>query len=104
MFVCQWHITVPFGKQKEALDIVTAWAKEGFGKSPDAKPESMRFLVGHIGPSPSHIICEYVFKTLEDYHASHKAMMSDAMKKYSQAITPLITPGSQHWEILRIAG
>jgi hypothetical protein len=103
MYACQWHLTVPFGKQKDALDIVTAWAKEGFNH-PDVlvKPVSMRFMVGHIGPSPSHIICEYVFKTIEDFHVSHRVMTSEPLKKYSHAIAPLIAAGSQHWEILRI--
>lgn len=28
MFVCQWHLDIPFGKPSEALRIMTAWGKE----------------------------------------------------------------------------
>jgi hypothetical protein len=37
MFVCQWHLDIPYGKQGEAVAVVRAW-----GASHIAKPDANR--------------------------------------------------------------
>jgi hypothetical protein len=33
MFVCQWHLDVPYGKQGEGLAAMRAWGAEKFASS-----------------------------------------------------------------------
>ncbi|MBA3497167.1 MAG: hypothetical protein H0T86_08685 [Gemmatimonadales bacterium] len=47
MFVCQWHLDVPYGKQAEALAVMRAWGAEKFAEAalagmsaPQFKPHS----------------------------------------------------------------
>src|SRR3990172_5146710 len=104
MFVCEWHIDIPFGKQAEVVEILQAWNLAKFEHTKFRRVQSHRLLVGHVGVSPSHIIDSYVFETLADFEAAIKSLSHPKLKQYSDTIAPLIVPGSQHWRVLRIAG
>jgi hypothetical protein len=101
MFICQWHIEVPFGKQGEATNILKEWASamEGSGKFQGVLAH--RVLVGHVGPSPSRVIAEWEFQSLSDWERAIEAVGEERFQEYSARIAPLIVPGSQHWEIWR---
>ena len=104
MFACQWHIEIPFGKQKEVLDLMKRW-DEMMAKDPDApKVKNQRVTVGHIGQSPSHVINEYVVEHVADWEKFMNIVATGKYKSYSEDMAKYITPGSQHWEILRIVG
>ena len=103
MFVCQWHIEVPFGAQKNVLDIMMRWEAE-LAKATDVpRAKSQRLLVGHIGVSPSHIINEYVVDSLADWEKFMNVVATGRFKGFAEEMAKFIVPGSQHWEILRIA-
>jgi hypothetical protein len=102
MYVCQWHLDVPFGKQGQALAVMKEWGQEKVASSEFRRARSTRTLVGHIGSSPSHIIDEYVFETLADFEAALAGMPQPQFKKHSEALAPFIIPGSQRWEVLRV--
>jgi hypothetical protein len=74
-------------------------------KTPDVpKVQSQRVMVGHIGTSPSHIINEYQVASLTDWEAMMKVVATGRFHQYSEEMAKYIVPGSQHWQILRIAG
>ena len=104
MYVCQWHLDIIYGKQGEAILAINAWGKEKMASSEFRRALSVRLLCGHVGPSPSHLVDEYVFETLADFEEALKGMAQPQFKPLSAALTPLIVPGSQHWEILRTLG
>jgi hypothetical protein len=79
MFVCQWHLDVPYGKQGEALAVMRAWGAEKFASSEFRRAKGARLLCGVLGPSASHIVDEYEF-----------------------ALAPFIVPGTQHWVVYRV--
>ena len=102
MYVCQWHIDVPFGKQKEALDIMSKWNK---AMMDDQKASSLingRTLVGHIGVSASHIINEAVVNSLTDWEAGLSVVNTGKFKGFSEEMAKYIVPGSQHWLVYRL--
>lgn len=102
MFVCQWHLDIPFGKQAEAVRVMTAWGKEKFASSEFRRAKSARLLVGHIGSSPSHVVDEYVFETIVDFEAALQGMSAPQFRAHAEALAPFIVPGSQRWEVLRV--
>lgn len=102
MFVCQWHLDITYGKQKEALAIMKAWAADKFASSTFKKATGARVLVGHVGPSASHVVDEYSFNSLADFEAALKDMGGEVFRKHSDALAPYIVPGSQHWEVYRV--
>lgn len=102
MFVCQWHLDTPFGKQGQALAIMKAWGQEKLASSEFRRVRSVRVLVGHVGASPSHIVDEYVFETLADFEAALQGMSQPQFRPHAEALAPFIVPGSQHWEVFRI--
>jgi hypothetical protein len=102
MFVCEWHIDIPFGRQSEAIEILKAWNLTKFEHTEFRRVRSHRLLIGHVGVSPSHIIDSYVFETLSDFDAALKSLSHSLLKQHSDAIAPLIVPGSQHWRVYRI--
>ncbi len=102
MFVCQWHLDTPFGKQGQAVAIMKAWGIEKFASSEFRWAKSNRLLVGHIGSSPSHVIDEYVFETLADFEAAIQGMSQPQFRAHAEALAPFIVPGSQRWEVLRV--
>jgi hypothetical protein len=104
MFACQWHLDIPFGKQKEVLDIMKRWDDEMIKAGDAPKFISTRRSAGLIGASPSHIVNEYVVNSLSDWEGMMKIVATGRYQKYSDEMARYIVPGSQHWQILRIAG
>jgi hypothetical protein len=104
MYVCQWHLDIPYGKQKQVVEIMTAWGAEKLRSSDFKKVKSTRLLVGHIGDSASHIVDEYVFETLADFESALAGMGQPQFKPHSDALAPFIIPGSQKWVVYRIIG
>jgi hypothetical protein len=102
MFVCQWHLDTPFGKQGQALTVMKAWGKEKFASSEFRRARSSRIIVGHVGCSPSHIVDEYVFDLLADFEAALQGMSQPQFKVHSEALAPFIVPASQRWEVFRV--
>ena len=102
MFVCQWHLDVPYGKQGEALAVMRAWGAEKFASSEFRRAKGARLLCGVLGPSASHIVDEYEFETLADFEAALGGMAAAQVKPHSDALAPFIVPGSQHWVVYRV--
>ncbi len=102
MFVCQWHLDIPYGKQGEVLSIMKGWGEEKFKSSEFKRAVSSRIMVGHIGSSASHIVDEYIFASLADFEAAISGMSAPQFRKHSEALAPYIIAGSQRWEIFRI--
>jgi hypothetical protein len=102
MFICEWHIDVLFGRQAEAVRILEAWNRAKFACSPFSRATQNRILVGHIGSSPSHIVDTFAFDTVADFEAALAGLGHPTLKQYSEAIAPLVVPGSQHWQIRRV--
>jgi hypothetical protein len=102
MFACQWHFDIPFGKQKDVLDIMKRWDAE-MTKSPDApKTRGHRTMVGHIGVSPSHVVNEHLVDSIAEWEKFMSIVATGRFKGFAEEMSPFIVPGSQHWEILRI--
>jgi len=104
MYVCQWHLDLKYGTQAEALKAMKAWGAEKMRSSEFKRVKSTRLLVGHVGPSASHVVDEYVFESLADFEAALAGMTQPQFKPLSDALAPFVVHGSQHWEILRIVG
>jgi hypothetical protein len=102
MFVCQWHLDVPYGRQGEALRVMEAWGKEKLASSGFRKVKGTRVMVGHIGASASHIVDEYVFETLADFEAALVDMREERFRTLSDKLAEFVVPGSQHWEVFRV--
>ncbi|MBK9570729.1 MAG: hypothetical protein IPO53_13010 [Chitinophagaceae bacterium] len=103
MYICQWSLQIVFGKQKQALDIMKEWGAEKFRSSRFSKSKS-RVCVGHIGESPSLVIDEYEFENLDDFTMALGEMGQPQFKQYSEAMAPLIIPGTQKWKVFRVVG
>jgi hypothetical protein len=102
MYVCQWHLDIPYGKQGEALAVIRAWGAEKVASSEFRRARGARLLCGVLGPSASHIVDEYEFETLADFEAALAGMSGPQFKKHSDALTPFIVPGTQHWVVYRV--
>jgi hypothetical protein len=102
MFVCQWHLDVPYGKQGQALAVMRAWGAEKFASSEFRRAKGARLLCGMLGPSASHIVDEYEFETLADFEAALGGMAAPQFEPHSDALAPFIVPGSQHWVVDRV--
>lgn len=102
MFVCQWHLDIPYGKQAEALAVRRAWGAEKFATSEFRRARGARLLCGVLGPSASHIVDEYLFETLADFDAALAGMSAPQFRPHSDALAPFSVPGSQHWVVYRI--
>lgn len=102
MFVCQWHLDIPYGNQAEALAVMRAWGAEKFATSEFRRARGARLLCGVLGPSASHIVDEYLFETLADFEAALAGMSAPQFRPHSDALAPFIVPGSQHWVVYRI--
>jgi hypothetical protein len=81
-----------------------AWGTEKMASSEFRRAKAVRLLCGHVGPSASHLVDEYVFETLADFEAALLGMSQPQFKPLSDALAPFIVPGSQRWEIPRILG
>lgn len=104
MYACQWHLRIPYGRQAEAVRIMTAWGQDKQAHSEFRRARGTRLMVGHIGESASHIIDEYLFDSLADFEAALAGMAQPVFKPHSDALAPLIIPGSQEWKVYRILG
>jgi len=102
MFVCQWHLTIPYGKQSEVLRIMREWGAEKFRSSEFKRAKSARLMCGHLGESASHIIDEYLFESLADFEQALSGMGQPQFKAHSDALAPFIIAGSQRWEVYRV--
>jgi hypothetical protein len=103
MYAAQWHFDVPFGKQQEALTIMKDYEK-ALRSSPNyPKDRGMKLMVGHIGLSASRVIVENLFDALGDFEKMLTEVGTGKYRQYAEKLAPLISPGSQHWIILRIA-
>jgi len=102
VFVCQWHLDIPYGNQAEALAVMRAWGAEKFATSEFRRARGARLLCGVLGPSASHIVDEYLFETLADFEAALAGMSAPQFRPHSDALAPFIVPGSQHWVVYRI--
>ncbi len=102
MYVCQWHLDLKYGTQGEALRAMKTWGAEKMRSSEFKRVKSARLLVGHVGPSASHVVDEYVFESLSDFEAALTGMKEPQFKPLSDALAPFVVDGSQHWEILRV--
>lgn len=102
MYLCQWHLQVPYGRQAEAVRILAAWGRDKQAHSGFRKASACRLLAGHIGDSPSHLIDEYVFETLADFEAALADMAGERFRQHSEALAPLVVAGSQEWRIYRL--
>ena len=100
-FVCQWSLEIIYGKQKPALDIMKAWGEEKF-RSSNFRVSQNRVMNGYIGSSPSFIIDEYVFESLDDFEKALADMSQPQFRQFSEALAPYIVPGSQKWIIFKI--
>jgi hypothetical protein len=101
MYICQWHLEIPYGKQAEVVAIMRAWGKEKFAASEFRRAKGSRLLVGHIGESASHLIDEYEFESLADFEAALASMAAPQFRRHSEALAPYINPGSQKWVVMR---
>lgn len=102
MIVCQWHLDIHYGKQAEALHIMRKWGEDKFAYSEFKRASGARIMAGLVGRSASHIVDEYYFHSLADFELALQGMGGDRFRKHSDAMTPYIVPGSQHWEIYRV--
>jgi len=102
MYVCQWHLNIPYGKQDEAVKIMKAWGEEKFRSSQFKRAKGSKLMVGHIGASASHIIDEYYFESLADFEAALSGMSQPQFKSHSDALAPYIIPGTQEWKVFRV--
>ncbi|MBS1551304.1 MAG: hypothetical protein JST15_04450 [Bacteroidetes bacterium] len=100
-FVCQWSLEIVFGKQKPALDIIKAWGEEKF-RSSNFRVSQNRVMNGFIGCSPSFIIDEYIFESLDDFEKALADMSQPQFRQFSEALAPFIVPGSQKWNIFKL--
>lgn len=102
MLVCQWHLDIPYGKQGEAVRVMTAWGKEKLASSEFRRCKGTRLMAGIVGESASHIVDEYLFESLADFESALAGMGQPQFKSHSDALAPLIIPGSQRWVVFRI--
>lgn len=102
MIVCQWHLDVPYGRQAEAVGVMRAWGAEKFAASEFRRARRARLLCGLVGPSASHLVDEYEFDSLADFEAALAGMSAPQFRRHSEALAPLVIPGSQHWVVYRV--
>jgi hypothetical protein len=103
MYACQWQFDIPFGQQKEVLDIMRRWDSEMAKDTAAPKTHGQRVMVGHIGASPSHLVNEYVVEHVADWEKFMGLVATGRYKGFSDDVAKYIVPGSQHWVIYRIA-
>jgi hypothetical protein len=102
MYAFQWHFDIPFGTQKEVLDIARAWHDEMKNDKDVPKAIDGRLTVGAIGVSASHICDEHVYDSFEGFEQVMKVVATGKYKQYSDRLAEYIVPGSQHWIVLKI--
>jgi len=102
MYVCQWNLETPFGKQSDALAVMKKWGQDKFAHSDFGRAKGGRVLVGHVGVSPSAIVDEYLFESMADFERGLDGMRDERFRAHAAALAPFIVPASQHWKIYRV--
>jgi hypothetical protein len=102
MLLCQWHLDIIYGKQAEALGIMRAWGAEKFASSDFKLARGARLSAGLVGISASHLVDEYWFDSLADFERALAGMSAPQFRPHSDALAPLIVPGSQRWIVYRV--
>lgn len=102
MYVCQWHLDVPFGKQGDAVAVMREWGADKFEASAFRRAAGARLMVGHLGVSPSHVVDEYLFASLADFEAALAGMGTPQFRRHAERLAPHIVPGTQQWRVLRL--
>lgn len=100
-YICQWSIEIIYGKQKQAVDIMKKWGEEKF-KSSNFRVSKARMMNGYVGDSPSHIIDEYIFDSMEDFEKALSDMSQPQFREYSEMLAPLVVPASQKWTVYKM--
>lgn len=100
-FVCQWTLEIVYGKKSEAISILKKWGEEKF-RSSNFKISQNRLMSGFVGASPSFIIDEYIFDSMTDFEKALGDMSQPQFIQYSDALAPLVVPGSQKWTVYKI--
>ncbi len=99
-FICQWSLEILYGKQRQAVEIMEAWGAEKLKSSHFSKSQT-RLMNGYIGASASLIIDEYIFDSMDDFEKALADMSKPQFKEFSDALAPLIVPGTQKWTIYK---
>jgi hypothetical protein len=102
VLICQWHLDIIYGKQADAVRIMRAWGAEKFASSDFRLARGARLLAGLVGASASHIVDEYTFESLADFEAALASMTAPQFRAHSDALAPVIVPGSQQWVVYRV--
>ena len=100
-FACQWSLEIIYGRQTEALSILKKWGEEKF-RSSNFKVSQNRMMNGYAGASPSLIIDEYIFDSMDDFEKALNDMSQPQFRQYSEALAPFVVPGSQKWTIYKL--
>ncbi|MBK6504291.1 MAG: hypothetical protein IPG02_01100 [Ignavibacteria bacterium] len=100
-FVCIWSLEIVFGKQREAMKILKAWGEEKF-RSSNFKVSKNRMMNGYVGESPSLILDEYLFDSLEDFEKALSDMSQPQFSKFAEDLAQYVVPGSQKWKIYKV--
>ncbi len=103
MFLCQWSLDIVFGKQGEALRIIKEWGAEKMKSSGFKNSTQCRVYTGYIGSSPAHIVDEYVFSSLDEFEKALADMAKPQFKQFAEQLANVIIPGTQKWNIFKIA-
>ena len=102
MYVCQWHLEVPFGKQGDAMRVIRAWGADKFAHSRFRLATSGRVMVGHVGASASHIVDESLFDSLGDFENALADMSDERFRAHAAALAQFVVPGTQQWVVWRV--
>jgi hypothetical protein len=55
-----------------------------------------------VGASASHLVDVYWFDSLADFETALASMAAPQLRSHSEALTPYVVPGSQHWVVCRV--
>jgi hypothetical protein len=102
MLICEWHIDVPFGRQGEAVAILSAWNRAKFAHTEFRRARSHRLAAGHVGVSASHLVDAYAFESLADFEAALASLGHPKVQRFPREVAALVVPGSQHWRVYRV--
>jgi len=103
-YICQWSLEIVFGKQKQSVEILKAWGNEKFKSSRFnlSDKNACKLMNGFIGKSPSLIIDEYLFNSMDDFEKALSDMSQPQFRQHAEALSEFIIPGSQKWTIYKM--
>ncbi|CAN5487770.1 hypothetical protein BH10BAC5_BH10BAC5_26460 [soil metagenome] len=102
MFKCVWSLQIVYGKQNDAVEILKGWGAEKMRSSHFKVSKQNALFSGFAGVSSSYIMDEYLFDSLADLEKGLADMSQPQFKKFSDALSPLVVPGSQCWTIYKM--